>query len=125
MKLELRINGENVDPLSCIAHRSKAFFVGRELTKKLKTLIPRAQYKIPIQAAIGGKVPPRVFPVRWEGLRTGHVGVGVCTSNVVQTQNTKGSKAHSQDLRGIVAARGAIMPHVGLQLARGWSLRAA
>jgi hypothetical protein len=60
VKLELRINGENVDPLSCIAHRSKAFFVGRELTKKLKTLIPRAQFKIPIQAAIGGKVRPCV-----------------------------------------------------------------
>jgi GTP-binding protein LepA len=58
VKLELRINGENVDPLSCIAHRTKAFFVGRELTKKLKTLIPRAQFKIPIQAAIGGKVRP-------------------------------------------------------------------
>jgi len=56
VKLEIKINQELIDPLACICHRDNAFFTGRELTKKLKSLIPRAQFKIPIQAAIGGKI---------------------------------------------------------------------
>lgn len=56
IKLDIQINGEPVDPLATIVHRDKAYSIGRALTQKLKELIPRQMFKIPIQACIGAKV---------------------------------------------------------------------
>ncbi|GBF94913.1 hypothetical protein Rsub_08156 [Raphidocelis subcapitata] len=54
--LEVRINSEPAEPLSVIVHRDAAFRVGKALCLKLKELIPRQMFKVPIQAAIGGKI---------------------------------------------------------------------
>ena len=59
VKLDMLIAGERVDGLSTMCHRSEAQTLGSRLTKKLKKIIPRAQFQIAIQAAIGGKIIAR------------------------------------------------------------------
>jgi GTP-binding protein LepA len=57
--LEIRVNEEPVDAFSTFSHRSKADTRGRALCKKLLDVIPKHQFKVPIQAAIGGKIVAR------------------------------------------------------------------
>jgi len=56
VRLDIKINDEEATPLACIVHRDKSHAVGKALTEKLKELIPRQMFKVPIQACIGGKV---------------------------------------------------------------------
>ncbi len=59
VKIDLMINGEGVDALSAIVHRDRAYALGRQLTAKLREIVPRQQYEVAIQAAIGSRVIAR------------------------------------------------------------------
>jgi GTP-binding protein LepA len=66
IQMDLLVNGEAVDALSVIVHKDKAYRWGRELTERLKTIIPRQMFEVIIQAAIGSKViaRERIPPIR-------------------------------------------------------------
>ena len=59
VKLDIHINGEPVDDLSFIVHKDSAYDRGKKMVEKLKTVIPRKLFKIPIQAAVGGQIIAR------------------------------------------------------------------
>jgi len=59
IKLDILLNSDQVDALSALVHRSNAYSLGKKICSKLKELIPRQQFEIPIQAAIGAKIVSR------------------------------------------------------------------
>jgi len=59
VRLDMLINGEPVDALSAIAHRDRAHQLGKQLAQKLKEIVPRQQYEVAIQAAIGSRIVAR------------------------------------------------------------------
>ena len=59
VKLDIMLAGEVVDALSAIVHKDNAFYIGQKLTSKLKEIIPRQLFEVPIQAAVGGRIIAR------------------------------------------------------------------
>jgi len=93
VKLDFLVAGEKVDPLSMIVHKKDSFYVGRDLTKKLKEIIPRAQFVIPIQAAIGGKIIARESIAAYRKDVTGYLyGGDVSRKKKLLAKQKKGKK---------------------------------
>ena len=59
VKLDIMLSGDVVDALSVICHEDSAFYIGQKLTSKLKEIIPRQLFEVPVQAAVGGRVIAR------------------------------------------------------------------
>jgi len=97
VKLQVLLLGEPADALSTIVHRSEAHYVGGIICKKLKDVIPKEQFQIPIQAAIGGKVVARETLSAFRKDVTGYLyGGDVTRKNKLLDKQKKGKKRMKQ-----------------------------
>lgn len=97
VKLQILLLGEPAEALSTVVHRSEAHAIGEIVCKKLKEVIPRAQFEIPIQAAIGGKIVARESIGAMRKDVTGYLyGGDVTRKNKLLDKQKKGKKRMKQ-----------------------------
>ncbi len=97
VRLDIMIAGERIDSLAVMCHRAEAEGLGRRLAKKLKEVIPRAQFAIPIQAAIGGKIVAReTISAFRKDVTAGLYGGDVSRKNKQLDKQKKGKKRMKQ-----------------------------
>jgi GTP-binding protein LepA len=93
VRIDFYVAGEMVDALSIMAHRSEAQSLGREITKKLKEVIPRQNFQVALQAAIGGKFIAREdLSAYRKDVTTGLYGGDVSRKKKVLAKQAKGKK---------------------------------
>ena len=97
VRLDIMIAGDKVESLAVMCHRTEAEGLGRRLAKKLKEVIPRAQFAIPIQAAIGGKIVAReTISAFRKDVTAGLYGGDVTRKNKQLQKQKKGKKRMKQ-----------------------------
>ncbi len=93
VKMDILVAGDAVDALSVIIDRSQAYYAGRALTQQLKDIIPRQNFEIPVQAAIGGKILARETIKAYRKDVTGHLyGGDVSRKKKLLNKQKKGKK---------------------------------
>lgn len=93
VKMDILVAGEAVDALSVIIDRDQAYYAGRALTQQLKDIIPRQNFEIPVQAAIGGKILARETIKAYRKDVTGHLyGGDVSRKKKLLNKQKKGKK---------------------------------
>ena len=93
VKLDFYVSGEMVDALSLVVHRTESYSVGRELVKKLKEVIPRQNFQVSLQAAIGGKIIAREDISAYRKDVTGYLyGGDVSRKKKLLAKQAKGKK---------------------------------
>ena len=93
VKVDFYVAGEMIDALSIMAHRSESQSLGREITKKLKDVIPRQNFQVALQAAIGGKFIAREdLSAYRKDVTTGLYGGDVSRKKKVLAKQAKGKK---------------------------------
>ncbi|MDD5074823.1 MAG: elongation factor 4, partial [Candidatus Peribacteraceae bacterium] len=97
VKLQILLLGEPAEALSTIVHKSEAHYVGAVICKKLKEVIPKEQFQIPIQAAVGAKVVARETVSAYRKDVTGYLyGGDVSRKNKLLDKQKKGKKRMKQ-----------------------------
>jgi len=93
VKLQILLLGDPADALSTIVHRSEAHHVGAVICKKLKEVMPKQQFQVPVQAAIGGKIVARETVAAYRKDVTGYLyGGDVTRKNKLLEKQKKGKK---------------------------------
>ena len=97
IKMDILLNGKAIDALSVIVHKDKSYYLGRDLAEKLRKVIPRQQFEVAIQAAVGAKIIAResVPPVRKDVIAKCYGG-DITRKNKLLDKQKKGKKRMKQ-----------------------------